>query len=286
MRKGYVPLKYAYTGSAAYTHDALARTEGYATVVGAASFEAETLLGVLGDRPSDQVAEVGVGNGTHTVAFLSALTAAAAPERMRYLGLDFSTTLLGLALPRIAAAFPGLDRTSGHWDLEEGRTRLISAWRGATGPVLVCLLGHTLGNLEDPEQALRNLASSTLPDDILLLGLNLMPQDADEEAVLAPYLNDVFRAAVLEPLCATSLTEDSLRLGLRTRGRAVIGEATFAEPVSVHGYDFTAHSTVRCFLSARYLVEEPLRLLRSAGWRVSGWAVDESATHMAVVARR
>jgi L-histidine N-alpha-methyltransferase len=288
MRSGFLPLKYAYAGSAAYTHDALARTAGYAEVVGEAGFEAETLFRTLPAlRVPAQIAEVGPGNGVHSAAFLDAL-GRGTPRRLRYLGLDFSATLLGLAMEHIGTQCPQVERNSAHWDLEAGGTGRIAAWRRPGSPVLVCLLGHTLGNLEDPVQALRNLAISTAPGDLLLLGLSLMPPGADAEAVLAPYRNDVFSDAVLEPLraAAADVRGACVRLDLRVHGGGVLGEAVFTRPVNLGGFAFDDRDVVRCFTSARYRPDYALGLLHRAGWRVCGWELDGGATHMAVVARR
>jgi L-histidine Nalpha-methyltransferase len=282
MSEGSLPLKYAYTGSAAKTHDTLARTSGYAEVIGATQFEVDTLLGALQAAPPRQIAEIGPGNGVHSAAFLGAVS----PGGVRYLGLDFSNTLLALAMSRIAQACPSVERASAWWDVEAGATDRISAWRDPRDPVLICLLGHTLGNLEVPTQALRNLAFSAKSGDLLLLGLSLMPPGADKDAVLAPYRNEVFSAAVLEPLRAADIEADAVRLDLRLRGRTVLGEVTFRRPVSLDGYDFRDRCLVRCFTSARFLPGEALDALRRTGWRVCGWAVDGDASHMAVVARR
>jgi L-histidine Nalpha-methyltransferase len=285
MREGVVPLKYAYAGSAAYRHDALARTAGYAEVIGEARHEVHTLTRISPLGVPRQIAEIGPGNGVHSAALLDALRDAV-PNRWRYLGLDFSATLLSLALPCIAETFPQLDRAAGLWDLEAGRTSRISAWRQGPEPVLICMLGHTLGNLEDPVQALRNLALSVRSGDLLLLSITLMAPGADESAVLNPYLNDTFNAAVLEPLRAATREGASMSLRVRLADRTVVAEATLLEPASVGGFEFEEQATVRCFASARFLPEEALGLVSEAGWHVLGSAVDESGSHLAVVARR
>ena len=287
MSRGRLPLKYAYAGSAAFTHDALARTAGYAEVIGAARFEIETLLGALTSAPPWQVAEIGPGNGVHSAEFLRLLgEVSPAGARRRYLGLDFSATLLALALPRIAGDCPGVECASGWWDVEAGATARISAWRDPRHPVLLCLLGHTLGNLEDPTRALRNLAFSAQPGDLLFVSLSLMPPGADTDAVLAPYRNEVFSAAVLEPLRAADIEGDSVRLGLSLRGRTVLGEAVFTRPVTLGGHEFRNRDVVRCFTSERFLPGEALEALSRTGWQVRGWAVDGDASHLGVVARR
>jgi L-histidine N-alpha-methyltransferase len=316
---GYLPLKFAYTGSAAFTHAELARTDGYAAVVGTTPLEVETLFSSLTCGVPTQIAEVGPGTGDHSAQFLAGLRQAAARSRdlrrdrssqgpHRYLGLDFSATLLSMAAARVSDAFhapspsaafafppsssrlgPGPEVSTVLWDLESGRTGGIEAWRRGDERILVCILGHTLGNLEDPAQALRNLAFSTRTGDLLLLGVTLCPQSYDESdpgVVLYPYENEVFTAAVLEPLRAAALADGAADFAVRLVGRTVIGEATLTRPVELAGRRYPRSTTIRCFASARFLVPEVLDLLRGAGWRTVNWGTDESGDHLAAVAIR
>ena len=308
---GLLPLKYAYAGSAAFTHAALASTEGYHAVVGTAELEVRALMkAVRGAAPPTQVAEIGPGTGEHTLAFLSLLQEAAAAERargiaefslspddarpagIRYLGLDFSSTLLTVAQECLARGlavggvrFGGLDVRTAAWDLERGRTERVARWRRETGPVLMCLLGHTLGNLGDPVAALRHLAASARPGDLLLVGLTLYPQDASPDAILAPYLNDVFAAAVLEPLRAAEFGAEDVSFEVRRRGRAVVGDVTFARRVDRSGHTYRPGPKVQCFFSTRFLPSEGLEIVRQAGWTVQSYAIDQPAEHLAIVAR-
>lgn len=277
VRSGFLPLKYAYAGSAAFTHDTLARTTGYASVIGDARHEVATLRRARPQALPGQIVEIGPGNGTHTTAlFDTADQLLPGPARpRRYLGLDFSSTLLGLAAERLAESRPDLEVSTAHWDMESGPTTRIEAWRRGAQPVLACVLGHMLGNLADPGQALRNLALSLRPGDSLLASLTLYRSDCDEDAILDPYRTEAFTDAVLEPLRAAACAQANPRLTLRLVGRTVIGEAQ-TDPAT----------TVRCFTSIRFLPHEALSLLSSpTGWGVTHWATDEGDAHMALVAR-
>jgi len=289
VNSGYLPLKYAYAGSAAYTHDALARTSGYAEVIGSAQHEAGVLSHALPYGLPEQIVEVGPGNGVHTAAWLDAadVTAPRLSGGPRYLGLDFSATLLGLAAETLRVHRPEVEVSTRHWDMEGEPTSHIEGWRRGPGPVLACLLGHTLGNLADPARALRNLALSLRADDTLLVSLTLFGPGADEDVILDPYRSEVFTAAVLEPLRAAAFARADLELELRLMGRTVIGDVHIKQPMTVAGQTFGERKAIRCFASTRFLPEEALALLRPAdGWTAAHWAVDGGHTHMAIVARR
>ncbi|MEY9931317.1 L-histidine N-alpha-methyltransferase [Catenulispora sp. GP43] len=307
---GFLPLKYAYAGSAAFTHAALASTEGYHSVVGTAELEVGVLMEAARGAAPTQVAEIGPGTGEHTLAFLTLLQEAAAAERargtaefplppddarqagFRYLGLDFSSTLLTMARGCLATGlavdgvpFGPFDVRTALWDVEQARTDRVGAWRRDSGPVLMCLLGHTLGNLGDPVGALRHLAASARPGDLLLVGLTLYPRDASPDAILAPYLNDVFTAAVLEPLRAADFGAEDVLFEVRRRGRAVVGDVTFARRVDKSGHTYRPGQRVQCFFSTRFLPNEGLEIVRQAGWTVQSYAIDQPAEHLAIVAR-
>lgn len=288
VRSGYLPLKYAYAGSAAFTHDALARTAGYAEVIGSAQHEADVLASARPFGLPEQIVEVGPGNGVHTAAwFDTAGGTARGSFGRRYLGVDFSATLLALAAKTLRAHRPEVEVSTERWDLEGRPTSHIESWRRGPGPVLACLLGHTLGNLEDPHKALRNLAFSLRAGDTLLVSLTLFRPGADEDAILDPYRSETFTAAVLEPLRAAAFADSDLRLELRLVGRTVIGQAHVMQPTTVAGRSFAQSTVIRCFTSTRFLPEEALSLLSPLnGWTTAHWAVDDGGTHMAIVARR
>jgi L-histidine Nalpha-methyltransferase len=285
MQAGTVPLKYAYAGSAAHMHDVLAHTSGYLSVVGAATHEVSALAMALPDKIPNQLAEIGPGNGTHTCAFLECLRQTDL-SHLRYLGLDFSATLLAHACRRLGERNLVQDLATALWDIEEFHTKQILRWRYSSEPLLVCVLGHTLGNLEDPVHALRNIALSTQAGDFIVASLALMPPDLDETAVLSPYRGATFAAAVLEPLRAVGLDEGVLSLELRLAERAVVGEAVFNRATTFAGCYFSRRQRIHCFTSRRYLPQEAVQMFSAAGWDVFHTAMDEDATHLVVVARQ
>ncbi|WP_432986299.1 helix-turn-helix domain-containing protein [Dactylosporangium sp. CA-233914] len=135
-------MKYAYAGSAAYTHDRYESTTDYSGMMATAANESETLLNSgVRDLGLRDLAEVGPGNGRHSVAFLLGLAERGRSPR-RYLGLDFSATLLGIAAARIrerVGADLALDTEV--WDVEERRSPGLERWRSGDEPVVMCMLG-------------------------------------------------------------------------------------------------------------------------------------------------
>lgn len=288
--EGVLPLRYAYAGSAAYTHDRLATADGYRSVIGSVELEVRALESDgFAAAALPRVVEIGPGNGVHTVALLRSLAARGTACR-HYLGLDFSATLLGLACDRIRDAFgAAVSLQSAVWDMEAGRSARIERWRhglGRGGPVLACMLGHTLGNVESGEQVLRHVHASLRPGDVLVAGVTLQPPEADHAAVLAPYQTDVFRAAAIEPLRAAGIAAGDLDFDVHYADGAVIGEAVFLRKVRIGPLIVPSGHVLRCFCSRRFAMNEVLSLLERAGFRVRAAIVDDQKEHAVVMAER
>jgi L-histidine Nalpha-methyltransferase len=288
ISEGVLPLRYAYAGSAAYTHDRLAGSDDYRSVIGSVELE----LRAFGSDgfPSaalSRVVEIGPGNGVHTVALLRSLAARGQPTRS-YLGLDFSATLLGLACERIREAFGGkVSLQSAVWDMEAGPSARIERWRvglGRDGPVVACLLGHTLGNVDSGEQVLGNIHRSLRAGDVLAVGVTLRPHGDDHAAVLAPYQTDAFRAAAIEPLRAAGIAADDLDFGVHYADGAVIGEAVFVRKVRVGPMLVPAGHVLHCFFSRRFALSEVLTMLERTGFQLRTAVADDAREHAVVIA--
>ncbi|WP_344612938.1 L-histidine N(alpha)-methyltransferase [Dactylosporangium salmoneum] len=280
-------MKYAYAGSAAYTHDRYASTADYSAMMASAANESETLL-MSGVRDLDlrDLAEVGPGNGRHSVAFLRGLAERGRAPR-RYLGVDFSATLLNIAAERIRAqAGAGLAVDTAVWDVEDRPSPCLERWRSGAGPVVVCMLGGTLGNLESPVQVLRNLADGLCSGDVLLLTVLLRPATAAVESTMSAYRTEAFRCAALEPLVAAGLRPADMRLTLTYDDSAVVGEVTLLRDARVGRTRLPRGHQFRCFLSRRFAGDEVIRLLYDSGWAVRAVRVDEADHHMTLVAAR
>ena len=281
---GRLPLKFAYAGSAALTHAVLAGSQGYQAVIGAAEFEAAALRALFRLRPPPrQIAEVGPGNGVHTVSLLNALGNLGMPCE-RYLAVDFSRTLLDMAVRRIRrGADPRTAVAAAHWDIESGPSSVLHLGRAPGRPLLLCLLGNTIGNVEDPVGALHNLADSMQSGDVLLLGLTLRSGRSDDE-LLAPYRSDAFRAAALEPLRCAGVDPADIDFLLDWENDAVIGKAVLRRHSRIGDVDLPAGHRVRCFSSRRFRPDMVTDLLPPPRWRILRVSVHPGGEHLVVAA--
>ncbi|PZG13156.1 hypothetical protein C1I95_24285 [Micromonospora craterilacus] len=287
IRAGRVPLKFAYAGSAAYTHDTYARSAGYLSMLTSARHEADALItaGVVA-AGALAVAEIGPGNGGRSRAFLARLANRGRPCR-RYLALDFSETLLGIACARLAR-FAGdrMSVDSGVWDIECDASGSVERWRRGPAPVVGCLLGHTLGNVEHPAAALANIGAALRPDDVLLLSVAVGPPDESAAVVLAPYRSPEFRAAALQPLLAAGLPDATLEFVLSWRDGVAIGEAVLRRPVSMDGATLAAGHRIRCFQSRRFRPHDVIADVGDAGWQIRDAVSAPGGNHLVVTASR
>jgi L-histidine N-alpha-methyltransferase len=288
--EGVLPLRYTYAGSAAYTHDRLATSDGYRSVIRSVELELRAFESdAVAASTLPRLAEIGPGNGVHTVALLRSLAARGMRCRS-YLGLDFSATLLGLACDRLGDAFgSAVALQSAVWDMEAGSSARIERWRvglGRDAPVLACMFGHTLGSVESGEQVLRHVHSSLRPGDILVTGVTLPPRGDDHAATLAPYQTDIFRAAAVEPLRAAGVAAADLDFDVRYDDGAIVGEAVFLRKVRVGPLSVPSGHVLRCFWSRRFGLDEIRSLLVRTGFRLRSLVVDDEQEQAVLIAAR
>jgi L-histidine Nalpha-methyltransferase len=283
-----VPVKFAYTGEAAYTLDRVAAQDGYKSVAGTTELEVSALETVTRpqSRASWPVCDVGPGNALHSNRFLQFMQNAGYKVGA-YLGLDFSSSLLNIAIQRLSESFPEVTFAGSVWDFEASPTVAIANWRPRNESVLISLLGQTLGNPDDPVAVLRNLHASSLSDDILLIGVSLLGNQNDDE-ILSPYRNDIFRDAILRPLQMMGLdpSHGEFRLSFRREKAAVIGYFVFntAATLERHGEHckFEKGEKIECFFSRRFLSGELESMLAASRWNVHSSTYDRSRSHVVV----
>ncbi|MBU6531254.1 class I SAM-dependent methyltransferase [Streptomyces sp. NPDC057245] len=282
LRRGVLPVRYMYTGSGAALHIGFAEQYPDEYADGRCAHETDVLTRGLGRaRLPAQVCDIGSSNGVHTHQFL-AWFARQHRGPARYLGVDLSRELLAAARER-NRPHTSVGQHFATWDMESTAPAPVDSWR-EPGPVLVCLFGNTLGNVEDPAQVLRNLFHAARPGDTLALGLYGPPRPDHQDD--AAYGSPAVREMITGPLTAAGLPPHSLALRLETRAEAVVGTVRLTAPVSLPGARLPAGHEIRCFLSRRFHPSDAHRLLHDTGWLLRPPSAAPTDGHFVLLAER
>jgi len=191
MRSRFLPLKFAYIGQAAHTHDELVRSREY----GIADTEATLIRSKLAQIiPEDlkgtgiNIVDIGGGNGlkaTHVIKVLMPNV-----SNIYYYSLDYSSELSAIALRNVTSVIPSLAARAFIIDFEKhafqelvSQIKQLSSYNN-----LFLLLGHTLGNPANRGQALSNISQSMNRGDYLLVGVELY-QPSRISSILNHYQN-------------------------------------------------------------------------------------------------
>jgi L-histidine Nalpha-methyltransferase len=290
LKEGSLPLKFAFSGDGAYAHNRLANQSSYRQIAGFAKIEVDPLVDYFAKHePISQLCDIGPGNGIHSGAFLDAMLKNNYPIE-RYLALDFSKTLLEIDTGYLKKKFPYIGIDSSTWDFERGPTKAISDWRN-NNKVLTTLTGHTLGNPKNPFEVLRNIFLSSLPGDNFQLGVALI-YDEKPDHFLENYQNDIFKAAVLEPLKMAGIDIEcgEFRLSFSKEEKSIIGVFVFCESTAVEynseAISFKKGDRIHCFTSIRFEDSDVSYLLKKSGWNILEIAYSDQKTHAIYLCER
>jgi hypothetical protein len=274
---GMTPLKYAYSGSAARTHDKLGNSEEYHSVVSSPSFESMALLEWLKSERSTNALkwiEIGPGNGVHAIRFWRQFQKSVDVREVML--LDFSEVLLRLATARLRKTFTAGKRIKflrRIWDFEMGPTNLIKQYLSGS-PGIVVLFGNTIGNVEDLKKTFGHLRASLLPCSKLCLTWAGDLGDVDPERYLEPYRTSIFTQAALEPLrmLGLNVTDARLRLEFNKTAKSVECYYDLMPNEIPAGSDILVDKmttrSIRCFQSRRLSEERFRQTAQSAGFAV------------------
>lgn len=269
-----IPTKYAYTGSGAEKIERFGYDYPDEYLDGRAADEVTGLVGFLSAAAlPKQICDIGPSNGIHTVQFLDHYDSVASCGR--YLGLDISEKLLSVAEARLRAR-QSRDYRLELCDIEQERAQVAFDWR-RDEPMLFCLFGGTLGNFQDPLSALVNIRESSLPGDVLALGLFSGSSGQSVEELIAYYSSPAILDMVTEPLRMIGIADDVMESRIHVEEQSVICSVRLLAPVACLGSSLAAEDVIRCFISRRYTVESVNSLLYGAGWKLLG--TRESAEH-------
>ncbi|WP_170347659.1 L-histidine N(alpha)-methyltransferase [Ruegeria atlantica] len=257
LMDGYVPLKFAYVGSAAHTHDLLASTEGYGAIVGSVKEEISALregLLKIDCMVPFNVVELGPGNGRHTGAFIAELSSVLTFSKFEL--IDYSKTLVDLASQRLSDVYPNIEFNTSQADLEDYESN-IEFGKG-DDPNLILLFGNTLGNVESWKKSLQHLFDGMRSNDILFTSYAIYDPKVEPSVYLDGYRTSELRNAALEPLVMTGADTSSVEfvVSFNAEQSAIVGKATFLSEtvISCSGKEVPqpTGSSVRCFLSRRF----------------------------------
>ncbi|MFC5751257.1 L-histidine N(alpha)-methyltransferase [Actinomadura rugatobispora] len=283
LRERRIPAKYLYAGSAAALHARFAIEYSEEYVDGRVDHEIATLLAAQGAAgPPRQICDIGPSNGAHTLQFLRRYGEMGG-QVTRYLGLDFSEPLLRVARRRLEYVLPA-EHAFGQWDAELLPSERIESWR-TDDVVLICFLGNTLGNVDDPVGVLRNLRSSVREGDRLLLGVYATPVAESAGDAMRTYTHPAVRQMIKEPLTWVGVTDELFDLSVVHEPGAIHARIRLRESIVVKGIRFEAGEEIHCFTSRRFDAGLVADLLRRSGWELERWTREGAIDHLVSLAR-
>lgn len=274
-----IPPKFFYDARGSELFEEITRTpEYYLTRTEAYILEqhGHEMLQAAGREPT--LVEFGSGSSRKTRLLLDRL--AAAQERMTYVPVDISPSIVAEHARRLLADYPGLTILGLIGDYHHAIQELH---RTAAGPRLFLFLGSTLGNLEPAEAAafLKSVRQALGPRDHLLLGTDLVK----EPGVLEGAYNDA--AGVTAAFNRNLLQRINAELGGRFDPGTFRHVAFFNQPASrieMHleslrqqavrveelgrDFPFAAGETIHTENSHKYNYLALERLVREAGLRL------------------
>jgi L-histidine N-alpha-methyltransferase len=256
-------------------------------------YPTRTEMAILGAEAAELVASIDaaelveLGSGASDKARLLLDAMSAHGTLRRYIPLDVSASVVEAAARVLVADYPGLQVHGVVGDLERHLEHVPPAESGA--PRLVALLGGTIGNFPPGTRrgVLAKMASLLGPDDLLLLGTDLVKSPAvieaaynDSEGVTAEFNRNVLRVInrelggnfdpdAFEHVAFFDRVHEWVEMRLR---------ATRPMSVLISELDlrvaFAAGEELRTEISAKFTRERITGDLEAAGLELERWLTD------------
>jgi uncharacterized SAM-dependent methyltransferase len=269
-----IPGKFAYVGDAAAAYNAHALTKEYGHVTRSVADESSLLLEVWGQELNSvrTLADVGPGNGLHSVNLLRRLLATANWLPSKYLAIDYSLHMAELAKKNMKRLVREIQVNSIIFDIESTFTQASSHLPDVLESIYF-LLGNTIGNVESMSRAIEGIRSLAGNGARLLIGCALFDEYRSAESYLKPYQMRTYMDCVLYPLMMIGVPSRSIAFDAEFNPdtKTIFSLARFKEDFQANVLDenvtIKAGSTIRCAVSRRFLPGEIPNLLER--WNVS-----------------
>lgn len=267
LSRGVVPVKLAYLGNPREA-ERLMGLPSYQAITWSLPQEVDQVCSAAGSGGACSLADLGVGTGVHLVRLLAECGRRGVGVT-RCLGIDLVPEFLAVARSRIERELPQIEFTSYEWDFEETRTEAIQKWRARsefTGPLVLTLLGLTLGNVESPARVLRNIRKSCSRQDVLVV--DVATARGSRHQMLEPYMSAAFEEATLAPFAAMGFPTDGFRTKVWWEEGSIYSAVEVLQPVRIpdSGLVLVPGDGVVVFRSRRYSPGALARLAESTGW--------------------
>jgi L-histidine N-alpha-methyltransferase len=287
LRLGFLPLKFAYIGSAAYTHDELVRSREYGMADKEAALIRTKLASIVPSGLQNMtvnVIDIGGGNGLKATHVIKTLIASGSTPY--YFSLDYSSDLAMIAAHNITAVASALQPTTYIIDFELAPFPNIIAEIEQQGirSNLFLLLGHTLGNPAHRDRALMNISQSMSRGSYLLVGVELY-QSSRVSEILDHYRNEPFYRAVFNPLTFGGIGWDdgNLEVSFNEQTRDVEVHFDFTRECLVEDVSFHEGDRLLIFISHRFETNELIGLFTQAGLQIHRMIFDDEQSYVLVL---
>jgi uncharacterized SAM-dependent methyltransferase len=276
-----IPGKFAYVGEAAAIYNAHALTKEYGQVTRSVADESSLLLEVWGQELNSirTLADVGPGNGLHSVGLLQSLLATANWLPSKYLAIDYSLHMAELAKQNMKRLIRETQVNSILFDIESTFKQASSHLPNVLESIYF-LLGNTIGNVESISRAIAGIRSLAGNGARLLIGCALFDEYRSAESYLKPYQMRTYIDCVLYPLMMIGVPRRLMAftaefdLDTKTILTLVKFKEDFQANILDESVTVKAGSTIRCALSRRFFPGEIPNLLKRWNVSVIGMAED------------
>lgn len=274
LSKRILPVKYAYTLSAANYHTEYANTQNYKSTVKINNPEYGLLIKYLQNDKYDYC-EIGGDNGEISINIINFLNKNGVKFN-KFTFVDFSQELLKKCETNFNSIMTSTTNEFIQYDIELTNSRIPI---NNSDKKIILFLGNTLGNVESEDNVLQNIFNSMNEDDIFLVGLTLWNNEIDE---LESYNNNLFRESVLEFLRIIGIKTKSNNYILRydSANHKVICEYELNYPFAYENIRFSVGEKIRCFQSRRYSLDCCDFLFKSNGFDILEKRLDNESRHV------